>query len=387
MKTAKEKPHSGLSEIRIIVVALLLSPLVFVLVSALLESGITIYEYKTSFMFENRGPTEVSVGLGNGVKEYIVPDIPGWQRLDSITVYLNGRNITTQCSIVKQDGNSFVRTPSYKLKPGEFINITVVQKILVYWAENGFTLNRRMYTLSSSNSNDLDFLRRFASTNLEDFWSKEGQKSSWKLVVDLADNLKKNTNSTSEYIHAAAKWVDENIVYDERSYRIKYPAETLYERKGACGDRAALVTALLRLEGIPSFMCLAMVYKENLLMNISSASLALYYQDSALHVFSIACKKQACVPVDTTVKMPYGKSPYIDGAGVNVSDKVIILAIMKNGNPNDYLTITLPSSSTSLIIIRKLERREKLTEKLIVLLAFFLPFSIAVLTYTRNIDD
>ncbi len=386
MGAIRKKSRNGLSGIKVIVMVSLLLPFFLVLMFALLDSGITVYEYKTIFVFKNEGLTEVYVGLDDGVREYVVPDIPGWQRLESIAVYLNGRNITVQCSIIKQNGDAFVRTPPYRLKPGESINITVVQRISVYWAENGFTLNRRMYTLSSSSSNDLDFLRQFASTSLEGFWSGEDQATSWKLIIDLAESLKEKAYSTSEYIHAVAKWVDENIAYDKRSYKIKFPAETFREKRGACGDRATLVTALLRLERIPSFMCLAIVYNENLLMNISSDSLTLNYRNSALHIFSVACIEEGCVPVDTTVKMPYGKSPYIDGAGINVSDRVIVLAIMRNGDPNEYLTITLPSS-TSLTITRELKRYDKMIEHAVIFLAIFSLFSIAVLVYTQNLED
>jgi len=375
----------GLGKVEIVIIVLLLLPFFFVLMLLLVKFGVTVYEYRTTFIFENRGTTAIDVNLGDDVKEFVVPDIPGWQKLDKLTVYLNGKDITDICVTAEYDGGSLIKTPSYRLKPGESVNITVIQRILVYWAESGFTINRKMLTLSSLYSGEYsDFLTKYASTNLNGFWSKESSIYSWKSVVELAEDLETNVNSTVEYIHMVAKWVDENIAYDRETLKIKCPAETLYERKGACGDRAALVTTLLRLKEIPSFLCLSIVYEKNFSMNISSSSLLLYYRNAALHIFSMACKERTCVPVDTTVKMSYGRSPYVDGAGINISDKVIILAIIKDKDPNDYLTITLPSSSTVLIISKTLQRNEVLRENLLIFLTAIILFMALVLVYIRE---
>jgi len=374
-----------MSKINILMIILLLIPLLLVTVPILLESKLTLYEYRSVFIFENKGDEIVNVGLGRNIKEFVALNIAGWQKLEKIAIYANGKDITHQCKIVEYKGSFIIETPLYELKPGETVNITVLQFISANWAEGGLTLNRKFRTLSMLEKRELtNSFNGTPLTYLTGFWVREGENSSWSAVIELSESLGRNVSSVPEYVHAVAKWVDEHIIYDKETFQIKYPSKTLYEKRGACGDRAALVTALLRLKGIPSFMCLSIVYEEGVLINESTESLSLSYRNAALHVFSMACEGETCVPIDTTVKMNYGESPYVDGAGVNISDRVLILAKMIGEDPNDYLTITLPSNSLRLTILKTLKRIQKIEENLLVLLVIYVLLGVIVVLYIRN---
>lgn len=77
-------------------------------------------------------------------------------------------------------------------------------------------------------------------------------------VIKIAKKLAKNTSSEIEFIGEAYNYVVENISYDSKaaeSVTYGYLPEvdhTIKTKKGICFDYAALLTALLRSQGIPT---------------------------------------------------------------------------------------------------------------------------------------
>jgi len=77
-------------------------------------------------------------------------------------------------------------------------------------------------------------------------------------LQEIATELKGDSQNVLEMVLSDIRWISDSIRYD--SAAPTYPIETAMNRKGDCDDQSNLLIALLRLQGIPSFLMLGQVY-------------------------------------------------------------------------------------------------------------------------------
>ena len=373
----------------IFIIMVLLTPLVLaLLVSASIEFNKTIYVLKTTYLLENTDNKTVTISFDeNNIKEFLIPDIEGWQALRNYTVYFNGVDITKKCSLKSYKGNKIIVIPSYTLKPKEKVNITTVQMIEVYWAESGLTISRCSRSSALLENVRSISINSSALTYLGGFWTKHDNLTTWSKIIELKESIDADSDSLAEYVFKVSKWVAENIAYNPGNFVINYPAKILSDRKGVCGDKSALIVTLLRLKGIPSLIYFSIVYEENLFSKESSKYLNIEYRNFALHAFAVVCADETYVPIDTTVYADVGKCPYIDGAGVNISDKIIVFAQASDSDPNEVLTFSLPSTELKANIYKTIEKKNNPREKLLLPIIVVVVFACITWLFARNIAE
>lgn len=106
-------------------------------------------------------------------------------------------------------------------------------------------------------------------------------------------------------------------------------------------ERAALVTALLRYKGIPSYLYIALYYDKNIYANMSSRVI---YEHAGLHVFSFVINNEGGFVIDTTLPLTKPEIPQsaITQPLVNAGDNIIIIGRFvgsKNTTLSDYLEV------------------------------------------------
>jgi len=182
------------------------------------------------------------------------------------------------------DGNpTIVVQGPPELGPGEVFNSTVV------WEIRSFT--RQKPDLSLAGSGVLGDISGSLVNYTRDVapWSSPPDRlntSQWankpeyynKTISEAAATLQERIDNVLEIVLNDVNWIASNVRYSSASP--KYPVETARTGLGDCDDMSNLLIALLRLQGIPSFLMMGQVYLEGYHPRPSNDSMEghLYYE-------------------------------------------------------------------------------------------------------------
>ena len=297
------------------------------------SSGGVYYEYNVTFVYYGGENTSKTVNIGpQDLKLILVPSIEGWQQPVNYTLYVNGKALSPQI-VIDDDGNRVINVEDpLTIPPNGTLKITLLQTVYVE-SPPPFGSRKRYDRLVV----DIDTSRE--ETYVSGFWSDDANHT----LENLANQLWKYSGEDPEkYVLEVIKWVVTNIEYDKISTAPPArPVDVIKLKRGACGERAALVSALLRYKGIPSYLYIALYYDENIYANISSRVI---YEDAGLHVFSFVINNEGGFVIDTTLPLTKPEIPQsaITQPLVNTGDNIIIIGRFvgaKNTTLSDYLEV------------------------------------------------
>lgn len=321
-----------------------------------LDTG-TVYELTVTYVFVNNSRQEVTLRLDSSiVRLYLVPEIEGWQALESYRVVIDGADLTGIFHVVRdEEGNRLIVSDrALRLEPGSNHSVALVQRIVVYppWARTV-----RMLPADAQREAPKDLLYTGG------YWSSPVLDRIAKELIARA------SGDPREYVIEVIKWVAENIEYRmSKEGGIASPHETVKRGWWACGERSGVVTALLRRGGIGSYLMLAYYYEEREQpLKLSGGDVEVVYVNALPHVFSMCHMGGYEFPIDTTLPLTSPDTPLtaVNKAIVNTSDRLIIVARFVGAKPysnlNTMLEIYAPAPSvkvrvvTSLKILKKAE--------------------------------
>lgn len=82
-----------------------------------------------------------------------------------------------------------------------------------------------------------------------------------KTIREVAEILRGSSTNVLEIVLEDVRWITSYISYESASPT--YPIDTARNQKGDCDDQSNLLIALLRLQGIPSFLMMGQLYLES----------------------------------------------------------------------------------------------------------------------------
>ena len=323
------------------------------------QAGETVYEYSVTYVFVNKGNSTVVLPLnGSLLRFYLVPDIEGWQELANYSVVIDGNDTTKsfRLTVDSERNQMLVSDDVLELEPGSNHTIQVVQLV-------------RVRSFGSREFKDMPAEMEACNVTGElvytgGFWSDAENSTA---LDDLANELwNKSDEDWRQYVLEVVKRVAGNVEYGEPvEGGVSLPRDVLKNRKGACGDRAGLITALLRRKGIGSYLYLSLYYYGKEPLKTKQDNIEVVYDKARLHIFSMCRCGDKEFPVDTTLPLvdPDRPALAIKGALVNKEDKVIVIARFVGGSPNSnvntLLEIYSPSSDVNLKVTIKLKVVER----------------------------
>ena len=316
----------------IMLVSLLLGALASSLCVFLSPGGV-YYEYNVTYVYYGGKGTSKTIKIGpEDLKLILVPSIEGWQRLVNYTLYVNGKTVSPQIAVDDDENSVLYLEKPLTISPNSTLKITLLQ--LVYVESPPPFGNRKRYDKLVI---DIDGSQE--ETYVGGFWSDDANHT----LENLANHLwEKSSGSPERYVLEVIKWVSSNIEYTKISTSISArPVDVIKLKRGACGERAALISALLRYKGIPSHLYIALYYNEHIYANVSSRVI---YKHAGLHVFSFVTNGECGFIIDTTLPITKPNLPQsaITQALVNIGDNVIVISKFigaKNTTLSDYLEI------------------------------------------------
>ena len=338
----------------------------------------TVYEYRVSYTFVNETGQEVEVPLDSDVVRLILaPDIDGWQKLLGYKVIVNGVDKTSDFESTNDDEGNALLISRKRLELGPSANATIelVQHVLVYppWLRQQRKLPSEVST--GNVPGELTYTGGFwASEKLDDVAS-----SLWGLAG----------GDPRRYVLEVIKWVALNIKYEfSGEGGVASPDVVVSKKRGACGERAVIVTALLRRRGIGSYLLLSYYYVdkgEPLVLREDSVELR--YVNAFPHIFSMCVAGHTEFPVDTALPLTKPEDPLsaVNRAMVNRSDRVVVVAKFVGSGPesnlNNLLAVIPPSRGVrvKLVVSLKVVRKPQVLSPLLLPLALLL---LALTAYT-----
>ena len=153
---------------------------------------------------------------------------------------------------VDEDGNRIgvLKLPISQLLPGENLSVTVEYSIL--------TKPRMIANISESESG---LLEEIPHDLIQSYTSAEGPWVTSNLtLVDLAHDIAGNETNVLKIVARTIDWIKKNIIYAMGQELPMYANQTLNSRAGDCDDQAILLTTLLRIIGIPSYVQIGAIY-------------------------------------------------------------------------------------------------------------------------------
>jgi len=213
-----------------------------------------IFRYTETITIENRGNFSVELGK---ISTDGFPNLE-WQRVSLVDV--SGRYTVSKDG----DGNPVVIVEGPEtLKGGESFTVTIVWKIESF--------SRPIPTISLTDAGDLksipDSLKNY--TRMVAPWRSpsdvrldtevwEGTPYYNKTLREVASILVGNETNVLKIVLEDIKWIATYITYYSASPT--YPIETARNGTGDCDDQSNLLIALLRMQGIPAFLMMGMIY-------------------------------------------------------------------------------------------------------------------------------
>jgi len=328
-----------------LVFAIVISLLVTVLLNAdIVLSLITTkrYCFVTKCIIENVSGRELMVSPSNIMNFYLIPTIEGWQEVKKVEVLINGKRLdTVEYSVKEIDGNKIIKFPVFQIKPGEKLNVTVVQEVVVYRLV--FPEFKREVRGLSRGFQDPKPSVEFAKLN------KFYKKGDFNKVIELAENV--NGDSDKDILINCIKIILSRIKYSNSSYGIAPPALTLERGYGSCGDISALLVAMLRIKNIPAYICFSYVYEEGLKVSERTPVLSVEYRNLGPHAFVMAYLSSiGWVPVDIVIHAGNRPQDCIESAGINVNERLVVYGKAVGMDPNIFLIIA-PEDGTKVSVL------------------------------------
>jgi len=335
---------------------------------------LTVREYRviTRCVIENTGFTEIGVNPSDIVNFYLIPNISGWQYVEEVLVYINGKLADKNKYYIDEvDGNKLLKFHSpFRLDVGGKLNVTLVQKVVVY---------RLVFSGVKRVPRGLKGgLKEPMPT--EDYLMLKGfyRKGDFSKVVETAEKME---GSGFDVLLNILKFICSRIKYSNSSYGIAPPAETLERGYGSCGDISALTVALLRLKEIPAFIYFCYVYEEGLNFYEKSPILTINYSNIGPHAFAMAyLESVGWVPIDMVIHAGNRPIDCIEGAGVNINDRIIVYAKAVKLDPNILLVIA-PQSKTKVYVEYRAEVLPKKLDIIRVLYSLMLALLTGYIVY------
>jgi len=288
------------------------------------------YRYELLVTIENlSSKTQL---LPREAKMILPPDIPGWQRVATINVEVNGTP-TDYVISYDYDRNVLISpiTPS-KILPHS--QVSIKYEVVIKVARNSFFIRKKPMHID-----EIDYIkdpkRELIRPLGEWDWSKNNDHK-WKRLKDLAMALKGSNDL--ETVFNVAEWVVNNIKYVETETVL--PPHTVYEKRiGDCADQSTFIVTLLRMLGIPSLIALGLVYSPLADYSVHEYHLGLIRKGFNLHAFVLAYVNNiGWIPIDTTAYIGKDNHAFTKGALIVSTDRVIIGGFIIGSNPNEYET-------------------------------------------------
>jgi len=215
---------------------------------------LALFTYTETITVKNNGTLPITFG---GVSTDMFHSF-SWQK--SMIVHVSrGYNFSYD-----KDGNPLllIEGPS-ELAPKETYSVTITWNIESFqrvFPQIGIAESRRLGEIPSSLANYTREASPWKSPpdiRLDnDYWNNT---EFFNLTLrEVAFKLKGETESVLEILLNDVRWISNHIDY--YSAEPTYPAETARNRKGDCDDQSNLLIALLRVQGIPSFLMMGQVY-------------------------------------------------------------------------------------------------------------------------------
>lgn len=294
-----------------------------------------VYEFRREFTILNEASKPRP--LPKEYKKIILPPtIKGWQELVNYEVLLNGRRVD-EIGILPYNGNLIINLDLQDLRPLEVINITVISIIKVTIAlPLIFTRGVMISEDSSGNLNEIpSYLKVKYCMPFNDWdWREERE---WKEIKDFVNRIKNSSTNVFYLILQAINWVKERVRYEETP-TILSPIDTLRRGKGDCADMAVLISTLLKMMGVPSYVVLAAYYEPNAQFVSKGEHIEVMESGILMHSFAMAYVPQiGWIPIDLAIRDADSVEDYINKAMILRSDRLLILSIVINEDPNEYL--------------------------------------------------
>ncbi|KYH41329.1 MAG: transglutaminase [Candidatus Bathyarchaeota archaeon B26-2] len=213
-----------------------------------------LFRYTETITVENRGTGSIKFG---GISTEGFLNL-AWQRARLIEV--SGKYTISKDG----DGNPIIVVEGPEtLSRGESYTVTIV------WEIESF--NRPKPIISLENAGGLesipDSLRNY-TREVAPWWSPPDIRldtDAWNKtryynmsLSEVASTLAGNETRVLKIVLEDVKWIATHITYHSASPT--YPVETARNRTGDCDDQSNLLIALLRMQGIPSFLMMGMIY-------------------------------------------------------------------------------------------------------------------------------
>lgn len=205
------------------------------------------YYIKSTVTFSNKGTKVLNFTEREEYRAISLFMNNSWQ-----TVYLVNSTYPIETVKSNEDGNliAVLQFPKMLLFPGQNISYTVTYRIV-----------SKPRTIDDINETVAGSLNEIPKAMKEKYLTSEGP---WLLdnaeLQSLAYNITGNESNVLTITKNFVDWITKNIEYAQVHETPLYPNETLSERKGDCDDQAILLTALLRIRGIPAFVQIGALY-------------------------------------------------------------------------------------------------------------------------------
>lgn len=170
-----------------------------------------------------------------------------WQNVE-----LKNATYTLESIHSDEDGNKIgvLKLPISQLLSGENLSVTIEYSIV--------TKPRMIANISESES---DLLDEIPNNLIQSYTSAGGPwLTSNQALVDLAQEIAGNETNVLKIVARTIDWIKHNIIYAMGQELPMYANQTLNLGVGDCDDQAILLTTLLRIIGIPSYVQIGAIY-------------------------------------------------------------------------------------------------------------------------------
>ena len=288
----------------------------------------------------------------------LIPNIQGWQRLENATLLVNSKPASFMVKL-DDDGNLFVY-------PGDLdfngnLNITLMQVVDVV---------RPPFRRVAMMPEEIAQLSSFREELFKSpFWGCKYRDKNFSNILTLANNIQSQSVNTRDYVVKTAEWVYSNIKYKvSSSGGVQCPAETLYKGEGACADIHTLLTLLLRIQGIDSYLAYAYVFTPGKSLTQSLDKWSYLLVNVEPHVFSVVNSSGYLFPIDVTANTGLNHKDIAENSAVNQLDTVIVVGWIRNTTPDNFLAIFAPNGASKVMYSVEVRRVSELYGDFIVLM-------------------
>ena len=172
------------------------------------------------------------------------------------TAYLVNSTLSIETIENDTDGNqvAVLQFPEMLLDQGQNISYAATYRVV-----------SKPRTLDNVNETASKSLNNIPVSLKEKYLRAEGP---WLInnteIQNLAYNITKNETKVLTIVKNFVIWIDKTVTNPEKMHEVpQYPNETVTKREGDCDDKAILLVTLCRIIGIPTFIQIGAIYKED----------------------------------------------------------------------------------------------------------------------------